>query len=118
MAVVKTPRLRLIPVTESDVDVLHRVWTDPDVRRYLWDDTVIDRDTAHAVVAQSCDDWREQQYGLWLIADAATNAIAGFTGFRSSEERPEPELLFGLLPAYWHRGHATEAAEAALRYLF
>lgn len=110
-------RLRLTPVTEADAGTLHRIWTDADVRRYLWDDTVIDRETANAVVAQSAKDWREHGYGLWLIAELATGEVAGFVGFRASDERPEPELLFGLLPAYWRRGFATEAAEAALRYL-
>jgi [ribosomal protein S5]-alanine N-acetyltransferase len=41
---------------------------------------------------------------------------AGFAGFRSSEQGPE--LLFGFYPRYWHQGIATEAARAALVYLF
>ncbi len=113
---VETARLRLTPIDETDVDVLHRIWTDADVRRYLWDDVVIDRETAQAVVAQSASDWREHGLGLWLIRELATGDVAGFAGFRWSEDRPEPELLFGLLPSYWHRGYATEAAAAALRH--
>jgi ribosomal-protein-alanine N-acetyltransferase len=89
------------------------MWTDPDVRLYLWDDVVIDRETAAGVVEQNVADWTTRGYGLWLITE---KEIAGFVGFRSSDEGPE--LLFGLLPAYWHRGFATEAGEAALRYLF
>jgi [ribosomal protein S5]-alanine N-acetyltransferase len=114
---IETARLRLTPATEGDVDVLHRIWTDPDVRRYLWDDIVIDRDVAAAVVAHSVTDWRERGYGLWLITELASDAIAGFAGFRTADERPEPELVFGLLPAYWGRGYATEAAQAALDHL-
>ena len=114
---IETARLRLTPATEGDVDVLHGIWTDPDVRHYLWDDIVIDRDVAAAVVAHSVTDWRERGYGLWLIAELASDAIAGFVGFRTADERPEPELVFGLLPAYWGRGYATEAAQAALRHL-
>ncbi|HEX2062259.1 MAG TPA: GNAT family N-acetyltransferase [Thermoanaerobaculia bacterium] len=103
-------------IASSDVDVLHRIWTDPDVRRFLWDDVVIDRETARAVVDASVRDWEEHGYGLWILEDDAGNAI-GFAGFRSSEERPEPELLFGLLPSAWHRGIVTAAARAALQYL-
>lgn len=114
----KTARLVLTPVTPADVDALHAMWTDADVRRYLWDDVVIDRATAAAVVEQSARDWRERGYGLWLIADAATGDVAGFVGFRSSGDTPEPELLYGLLPRYWGRGLATEAAQAALQYAF
>lgn len=117
MTVLETARLRLLPATEADVDPLHDIWVDPDVRRYLWDDIVIDRDIAAAVLAHSARDWRDRGYGIWLVTERDTNAVAGFTGFRSPEDRPEPELVFGLLPAFWGRGYATEAARAALDHL-
>ncbi|HYC93640.1 MAG TPA: GNAT family N-acetyltransferase [Thermoanaerobaculia bacterium] len=109
-----TPRLRMVPVSLGDVDVLHAMWRDPDVRRYLWDDVEIERDTAAAVVAESVRDWERHRYGLWLLHEH--EQAIGFAGFRPSEE--EPELVFGLLPHAWHRGLATEAAAAVLHYLF
>jgi RimJ/RimL family protein N-acetyltransferase len=39
--ILETARLRLRPFTYADVDVLHAQWTDPDVRRYLWDGRVV-----------------------------------------------------------------------------
>lgn len=111
---IETARLRLRPATAADVDVLHRLWTDPDVRRYLWDDRVIERDVAAAVVEASGKDWDERGYGLWVVEEGG--AAVGFAGFRSSEDDPRPELLFGFLPSHWHRGLATEAANAALDY--
>lgn len=114
----ETDRLRLLPVSIDHVDTLHQIWTDADVRRYLWDDVEIDRQTAAAVVDQNLSDWSSRRYGLWLITDKQTNDAIGFVGFRSSEDANEPELLFGVLPGSWHRGIATEAAVAALRYLF
>ena len=44
--------------------------------------------------------------------------MIGFCGFRAIEETPEMEIVYGLLPAYWGRGLATEAARAALGYLW
>ena len=117
MTVLETPRLRLTPVTLDDVDVLHRIWCDPKVRQFLWDDVEIDRATAMQVVEQSVSDWSKHCYGFWLIHDREGQAL-GFVGFRSAAETEEPELLFGLLPAYWNQGIATEAGEAALAYLF
>lgn len=114
--ILRTPRLVLRPATASDVDTLHRIWTNAAVRRYLWDDIVIPRETAEKVVAMNERDWREHGYGLWVIEDAGLPI--GFAGFRSSAEDPRPELLFGLLPTYWHRGFASEAASAALEFLF
>lgn len=118
MVTVNTARLRLTPVSTADIDVLHAMWIDPDVRRYLWDDVVIDRTTVEEVVGQNARDWSERRYGFWLIVDAESGDVAGFIGFRSSGDTPAPELLYGLLPRFWGRGFATEAARAAVRYAF
>ena len=44
-AVLNTGRMRLRPISSDDVDALHALWNDPDVRRYLWDDRIIPRET-------------------------------------------------------------------------
>lgn len=111
-----TSRLRLLPLNRDHLDVFHHICIDPHVRRYLWDDRAIDRETAHAVIGQSESDWAQHGYGLWLIE--AAGEIIGFTGFRSGDTPDAPELLFALLPTHWHRGYAVEAAQAALRHLF
>jgi ribosomal-protein-alanine N-acetyltransferase len=114
-----TDRLRLQPVTTADTDVLLAMWTDPAVRKYLWDDVVINRGRAAAVVDASVAGAVERGYGLWLVSLRATGQAVGFVGFRPSElGDSDPELLFGLLPAWWHQGLATEAAQAVLRFGF
>jgi RimJ/RimL family protein N-acetyltransferase len=50
-ATIDTPRLRLRPCTADDVPALHALWTDPDVRRHLWDGEVISPERAAATVA-------------------------------------------------------------------
>lgn len=118
MATIETARLRLRPVQEADVDTLHGIWTDPDVRRFLWDNLEIDRPTADAAVRRSGQDWRDRGYGLWIVDVLDAREPCGFVGFRSSHEDDDPELLFGLLPRFWHQGLVTEAGHAALTYLF
>jgi RimJ/RimL family protein N-acetyltransferase len=93
------------------------MWTDPRVRKYLWDDRIIDEDVTAAVLASSADDSARQGYGLWGVFDRATGELMGFCGFRSSADGM-PELLYGLLPAWWGKGLATEAARAVLSYAF
>lgn len=109
----ETPRLRLRPCRIEDVDALHAIWTDPAVRRYLWDDVVIPRTLAEQVVAASVADWMTQGYGQWIVYRDGTDA-AGFAGLRLSAWCDAPELLFGLLPAHWGQGLATEAARAVI----
>ena len=114
----QAPRLRLRPVLPRDTAAMHAVWTDPDVRRFLWDDQVIRLETAAEVTRASARDFHEHRFGLWSVFTRDEGRLAGFCGLRTADVGPEPELLFGLLPAYWGRGLAREAANAVLGYAF
>ena len=113
----RTARVELRPLTARDVDAVHDVWADPDVRRYLWDDVVISRDRAAEVVAASDADFTARGYGLWGLYGGRERALIGFAGGRPTEGGP-PELLYGLRPAWWGRGLAGEAVGAVLDHLF
>jgi ribosomal-protein-alanine N-acetyltransferase len=118
IAAIETARLRMRPYVESDVDALHRLWTDADVRRYLWDDKVIDRATADETMRGSMQSTAEQGFGHWAVCSPGSDALIGFCGLKSMDESADVELLYGFLPAYWRRGLATEAAHAMLRFAF
>jgi NAD-dependent deacetylase len=117
--VLETARLRLHPVLPRDTGAIHRIWTDPDVRRFLWDDVVIAPETASEVTKASAADFAARRFGLWTIRRRGDEpAIAGFCGLRSEGIGTGPELLFGLLPGFWGQGLAREAAQAVLAYGF
>jgi ribosomal-protein-alanine N-acetyltransferase len=114
-----TARLHLQPFNVDDVDALHQIWTDPEVRRYLWDDKIIARETAEEVVRASLASFREHHFGFWTLRfpqDEAT--VIGFCGLRFFDNPPEIEIMYGVTPTYWGKGLATEAARAVLRYGF
>ncbi|HYB99595.1 MAG TPA: GNAT family N-acetyltransferase [Candidatus Limnocylindrales bacterium] len=118
LATLQTSRLLMRPYSREDIDGLHALWTAPDVRRYLWDDIVIPRETAEQAVAASIADVSAHRYGQWSLTLAqGGDGIIGFCGFRPWEDGAEPELLYGLARPYWGRGLAYEAARAALLYL-
>jgi len=111
-------RLRLRPVGAGDVEALHRLWMDPQVRRFLWDDIVISRAQAEAVVAAGVADFAAHRFGLWAVFPRHTAELIGFSGVRSADGGASPELLYGLHPHWWGCGFATEAARAVLSYAF
>jgi RimJ/RimL family protein N-acetyltransferase len=112
---IDTERLHLVPFAPEHLDPLHALWTDADVRRYLWDDEVISRDRAAEVIAISRASFETRGFGFWaLFPRDAPETLMGFCGFRAFEETGEPELLFGILPAYWGKGFVSEAAHAAI----
>jgi ribosomal-protein-alanine N-acetyltransferase len=113
-----TDRLILRPCTLDDIDALHALWTNPDMRRYLWDDKIIPRETAKEVVEASMESFDARGYGIWLVLNKHDETLAGFAGLRPVEDVEEVELLYGLDPRYWRQGLATEASIAVLRYGF
>jgi len=113
-----TARLRLRPLAPEDADALHALWTDPKVRRWLWDDDVIPRETVDTVIADGVASFAAHGYGHWTIADAATGEFVGFCGLRRVGDTGEVELLYALAPTFWGKGYATEAAQAVLAHGF
>jgi [ribosomal protein S5]-alanine N-acetyltransferase len=119
MLTLSTERLVLRPISLADVDVLHTFWTDPAVRRYLWDNEVIARERVLDIVVNSEVAFSGSGYGLFAIELAAARGrLIGFCGLRRMEEGGEVELLYGILPRYWGEGLVGEAAREVLRHGF
>ena len=109
-------RLILNPVSADHLDPLHRLWTLPDVRQYLFDDEIVDRATVQAMITQSQTAFRANQYGLWVAYCQSATSIMGFTGYWPFFDPPQVQLLYGLDPKYWGQGLATEIANAMVNY--
>ena len=118
LPLLETSRLVLKPWTVADIDALHRLWTDADVRRYLWDDVVVSRDRAEQTVAQTIDYAERSGIGMWCIYRRESPNLIGFCGFRFIEDSQDVEILYGLTPAVWKQGLALEACIAAINYGF
>lgn len=115
---IETARLRLRPFRLDDVDVLHRLWTEPEVRQYLWDGDVIKRERVESMVKTSLKSFADHGFGLWAVLPRDENILIGFCGYWFFHEPPKLELLYGISPAHWHKGLATEAARAMIDYGF
>ncbi len=118
-----TPRLRLRPCGDADAEFLLRHWTDPAVRRHLWDDVVLSRAQILEALRASAADFRARGCGLWIMEEGAEGGPArggpiGVCGLRGASWSGEPELIYSLDPARWGRGLATEAARAVLAHAF
>jgi len=121
---IRTDRLLLRPFQRDDVEALHQLWTAPEVRRYLWDDVVITRETVQQVIESHLATADRLNLGFWALHILPVSPITGFCGFRlidaaaEMDKSPELELLYGLRGEHWGKGLATEASAAALKYLW
>jgi RimJ/RimL family protein N-acetyltransferase len=70
--ILDTARLRLEPVAEEDLEPLWALWTEPQVRQFLWDDVVIGRDQARETI-RDFEAHAAQGLGLWTIVQRETS---------------------------------------------
>jgi RimJ/RimL family protein N-acetyltransferase len=88
------------------------------MRRYLWDDVVIPRETAEEVLESYLTTSDSHGIGFWAVHLPPEPIITGFCGFRFFGEGREVELLYGLRSEHWGQGLATEASMAVLDYFW
>jgi ribosomal-protein-alanine N-acetyltransferase len=119
MRALSTSRLELQPGRAADLVALHNLWRSPDVRRYLWDDIVIDRQQANDVLRDFLDSAATRGLGLWTAREVVDDAeLIGFWALREIPPGLEIELIYGLAPQAWGQGLATEGSLALLWYAF
>ncbi len=117
-APLRTERLELVLFSDQHLDTLHALWTEPDVRRYLWDDRIISRQEVAGVIEASRASFEQDGLGFWVLVLSGSKEPVGFAGLRGFDDAGEVEILYGLAPNYWRRGLATEAARRVLRFAF
>ncbi len=62
------------------------------------------------------EDFAQHGFGLWVAEEGG--CVIGFCGLRRPDDASGVEVLYGIAPAHWGRGLATEVAFAVLRYGF
>ena len=113
----RTERLSLRPCQMSDLDATHQLWTEADVRRFLFDDRQITNEEAKSFIETSVMSFAHYGYGIWLFFDRQSDQVAGFSGLLHSLQS-SPSLIFGTRPQLWGRGYAKVATLSVLRYTF
>jgi RimJ/RimL family protein N-acetyltransferase len=110
-----TERLVLRPVTAQDHTTLLDHWTQPDVRRFLFDGVVLSPAEIAGVIEESSRDFTTAGYGLWLIRETNGSDLVGTAGLRPLEDLGL-EVVYSLEPDAWGKGYATEAAGVVVEY--
>lgn len=108
-----TPRLELRRAALEDLPDVHRLWTDPTIRRFLFDDREIAESEARELLEASAASFAAHGYGIWLACEPGRRTLAGFAGLLQADEAP-PNLVYGIRPDLCGRGLASEAARAVL----
>jgi RimJ/RimL family protein N-acetyltransferase len=113
--VLTTERLVLRPVTAQDQAALLAHWTEPDLRRFLFDGATLTAAEVTETIQDSARDFAAGGYGVWLIREEHGTRLVGTAGLRPLEELGL-EIFYSLAPGSWGKGYATEAARAVMEH--
>ncbi|MEG4396964.1 GNAT family N-acetyltransferase [Microcoleus sp. BROC3] len=116
--ILETQRLVLKQILDSDLNTLHRIFTDSYVRRYLCDGEIWSLQQVEEMLAENQKLFSEKKFGLWSIETNTEQEVIGFVGLWYFFEEEQPQLVYALLPTATKKGYATEAATKILEYGF
>lgn len=114
----QTQRLMLQPVQAGEAAEIHAIFARPGVYRYLTEGVPMPLTWVAGIIRDSEATFEARGLGLWSVREHSAQPIIGLTGYRDFYDPPVFELFYALLPAYWHRGLATEMARAVIAYAF
>jgi ribosomal-protein-alanine N-acetyltransferase len=120
--VVETPRLRLRPIAETDVDALWPYVSDPAFPKHMSWTAHVDRAETTTFVHKSVEARAKGSHLTWVIEHHGN--LRGLIGFHAitweslAWRVDRAELGYWLAPELWRQGLMTEATHAAMGFGF
>ena len=108
----QTERLLIRSVRAEDAEALARLWTDPEVTRFVGGPR--DHDGVLAALREDAARDDPPSLDLWAVLERESGRLVGHCGLLDEEieGREEVEVVYVVARGAQGRGHATEAATA------
>jgi [ribosomal protein S5]-alanine N-acetyltransferase len=115
VSMIETKRLLVRPITPDDAPFILTLLNEPSFLRYIGDKQVRNLEDARQYILNGpVASYERHGFGLCLIELQENQTPIGMCGVLKREELPDPDIGFALLPDYWNKGFAFEAASAVL----
>ncbi len=115
-----TERLHLRPLSLDDVPLLQPFYEDPRTTLYFPAASKAGSNQADILIRKQLGRYLSDSYGLHALIEKDSGTFIGICGLLLQYVDGEEELEIGyhLLPEYWGKGFATEAATFFKEYAF
>jgi len=114
-----TERLHLRTMKLSDSPSLFKIWSDPDVTKFMNIDCFTDENQAKDMIKHLKELSQDNKAIRFSIIETESNGIIGSCGYDSLDfENARAEIGFDIARAFWGRGYALEAINSLLNYAF
>ncbi len=114
-----TKRLLLRTMKESDAHHLFKIWSDPDVTKFMNISTFTHEDQAQEMIELLNELALDHKAISFTIIEIASNEIIGSCGFNAIDfENARAEIGYDIAKAYWGKGYAPEGIMALVNYAF
>lgn len=113
----QTERIRFSNWQEDDLPLAQEPWENPQVTRYICASGKFSAQDIKDRLNQEISNGQKHKIEYWPVFDISTNTLIGCCGLRPHKEK-EYEVGVHLLPEFWGRGYASEAARAVIQYAF
>lgn len=112
----QTGRLTCRKWLPSDIDMIFRVYADPEGARWVGDGTPISREDCERWLVVTAGNYVSRGYGMFALDDRETGDTLGFCGLVHPGGQSEAEVKYAFLRSHWGRGYASEVVPQLLAY--
>lgn len=114
MIIAETERLVLRTLREDDIDHLMLIWGNDEVMQYAGGAGTKDMEIKSLRFYRNL--FAEKRYSPFAVILKHEHQFVGVCGFNPPHQDGPVELMYHFAKAHWHKGYATEAAQASIIY--
>lgn len=115
--ILETDRLRLRKFTLDDAAFILRLLNEPSFIQNIADKNVRTLDDARNYILNSpVASYEKFGFGLYLVEEKESNKPIGMCGLLKRDILENPDIGYALIPEFWSKGYALEAARAVIGF--
>jgi ribosomal-protein-alanine N-acetyltransferase len=117
VTILETERLLLRQFTTDDAQFIFELLNEPSWIQNIGDRNIRTMDDARAYIVNGPRvSYEKNGFGLWLIVLKETGESIGMCGLIRRDNLEDVDIGYALLPKFWSKGYAVEAAHATKEY--